>query len=131
MTERPMKARAGGIVVWAVEGRPLERKRKLGACPMTVFAADPTIGWLTVLSIACFLVAAGSGAVALERDGPMARISPELRALYDAYLAAQRRGLPFSSSDPLIPIVDDRVIVDAVASGDVYTLERDLRALGM
>jgi hypothetical protein len=85
---------------------------------------------LAVLSIACFLVVASSGAVALEKDGPMARISPELRALYDAYLAAQRGGIPFSSSDPLIPVVDDRVIVDAVASGDVQPLERDLKALG-
>ena len=61
----------------------------------------------------------------------MAKISPELRALYDAYLAAQRGGGPFSPNDPLIRIVDDRVIVDAVASGDVIALEADLRALGM
>ncbi len=61
----------------------------------------------------------------------MAKISPELLALYDAYLAAQRRGIPFSASDPLVRVVDDRVIVDAVASGNVVDLETDLRALSM
>ena len=61
----------------------------------------------------------------------MAKISPELRALYDAYTAAQRSGTPFSVSDPLISVIDGRVVVDAVASGDVAALERDLVALGM
>jgi hypothetical protein len=86
---------------------------------------------LTVLSIACIVFAAGSGLAAVDNDEPMAKISPELLALYDAYLAAQRRGIPFSTSDPLVRVVDDRVIVDAVASGNVGDLETDLRALGM
>jgi hypothetical protein len=86
---------------------------------------------LTVLSIACIVFAAGSGLAAVDKDEPMAKISPELLALYDAYLAAQRRGIPFSTSDPLVRVVDDRVIVDAVASGNVGDLETDLRALGM
>lgn len=86
---------------------------------------------LTVLSIACWLLAAASGLAAVDKDGPMAKISPELLALYDAYLAAQRRGVPFAASDPLVRIIDDRVIVDAVASGNVAALETDLRALGM
>lgn len=86
---------------------------------------------LTVLSIMWSVLAAGSGLAGLAKDGPMEKISPELLALYDAYLEAQRRGIPFSTSDPLIRIVDDRVIVDATASGNVGDLEADLKALGM
>lgn len=86
---------------------------------------------LTVLLVACFVLAAGTGPAALDKNGAMEKISPELRALYDAYLAAQRRGIPFTVSDPLVRIVDDRVIVDAVASGSVASLETDLRTLGM
>jgi len=86
---------------------------------------------LTALLAACCALVAGSGHADLDKDGAMAKISPELLALYDAYLAAQRRGVPFAASDPLVRIVDDRVIVDAVASGDVTALETDLRALGM
>ena len=87
--------------------------------------------WLTASVVACLVLAGGSGSAAPDKDGPMAKISPELRALYDTYLAAQRGSSPFRASDPLIRIVDDRVIVDAVASGDVVALEADLRALGM
>ena len=83
---------------------------------------------LTALLAACCVLAAGSGHADL---GAMPKISSELFALYDAYLDAQRRGVPFAASDPLVRIVDDRVIVDAVASGDVTALETDLRALGM
>ena len=86
---------------------------------------------LTALLAACCAFAAGSGHADLDKGGAMAKISPELLALYDAYLAAQRRGVPFAASDPLVRIVDVRVIVDAVASGDVAALETDLRALGM
>ena len=87
--------------------------------------------WLTALLVACLVLAGGSGFAAPHKDVPMAKVSPELRALYDAYLAAQRDGSPFRASDPLVRIVDDRVIVDAVASGDVVALEAELRALGM
>ena len=67
-----------------------------------------------VLLVACFVLAAGAGPTALDKNGAMEKISPELLALYDAYLAAQRRGIPFTVSDPLVRIVDNRVIVDAV-----------------
>jgi len=86
---------------------------------------------LTALSVVCFVLTAGTGPAALDKNGPMEKISAELLALYDAYLAAQRLGIPFAASDPLVRIVDDRVIVDAVASGNVAALESDLRALGM
>ena len=37
----------------------------------------------------------------------------------------------FRSKDPLVRVVDDRVVVDAVASGDVNALKSDLISLGM
>ena len=86
---------------------------------------------LTVLLVACSVLATGTGPLALDKDGAMEKISPELLALSDAYLAAQRRGIPFTVNDPLVRVVDDRVIVDAVASGSVAGLETDLRAMGM
>ncbi|MGH7264604.1 MAG: hypothetical protein ACREMB_07085, partial [Candidatus Rokuibacteriota bacterium] len=48
-----------------------------------------------------------------------------------AHVAAQRSGAPVAPADPLVRLVDDRVIVDAVAAGDPGTLQRDLVALGM
>jgi hypothetical protein len=86
---------------------------------------------LTALFVGCFVLAAGTGPVAMDKDGAMEKVSPELLALYETHLAAQRRGVPFATSDPLVRIIDDRVIVDAVASGNVAALERDLNALGM
>ena len=86
---------------------------------------------LVVLLVVCSVLATGGGPLALDKDGAMEKISPELLALYDAYLAAQRRGIPFTVNDPLVRVVDDRVIVDAVASGNGAALETDLRAMGM
>jgi hypothetical protein len=86
---------------------------------------------LTALFVGCFVLAAGTGPVAMDKYGAMEKVSPELLALYETHLAAQRRGVPFATSDPLVRIIDDRVIVDAVASGNVAALERDLSALGM
>src|SRR6185369_11187739 len=86
---------------------------------------------LVVLLVVCSVLATGGGPLALDKDGAMEKISPELLALYDAYLAAQRRGIPFTVNDPLVRVVDDRVIVDAVASGSGAALETDLRAMGM
>jgi len=86
---------------------------------------------LTVLLVACLVLATGTRPMALDKDGAMQKISPELLALYDAYLAAQRRGIPFTVNDPLVRVVDDRVMVDAVASSSVAALETDLSSLGM
>jgi hypothetical protein len=63
----------------------------------------------------------------------MTKIGPELIALYDeysSYIASGKRG-GFKSSSPLVRLVDDRVVIDAVASGDANVLKSDLEALGM
>jgi hypothetical protein len=61
----------------------------------------------------------------------MTKLAPELQALYEAYRVARESGRPVVSPDPAIPIVEDRVIVDAVASGDVGALRRKLVDIGM
>jgi hypothetical protein len=69
--------------------------------------------------------------VSVSESSP--RISPELIALYREYssrLAAQRKE-PFRTSNVLVRIIDGRVLIDAVASGDVNALKADLVALGL
>jgi len=53
-----------------------------------------------------------------------AKVSPELVVLYEDYGNARQR-------NPLLRISEDRVLIDAAASGDVRALESDLVALGM
>jgi hypothetical protein len=65
------------------------------------------------------------------KPGISAKVSPNLLALYRAYEDAHRQGAAFRPSDPLVRVVDDRVIVDAAASGDVGALRADLVGLGM
>ena len=80
--------------------------------------------WLAV--VAAVLILAGNPAKAQTRkDGPMAKVTHSLAALHEQYVAhmAQRRAVSFRSNDPLVRVVDDRVVVDAIASGDVDTLQ--------
>ena len=93
--------------------------------------AERRFARLTLPLVACFVLTAGATLAAAVKDGPLDKISPELLALYDAYVAARPGGGQFKPTDPLVRIVDDRVIVDATASGNVSALETDLKALGM
>jgi hypothetical protein len=63
----------------------------------------------------------------------MSKVAPELAALYDEYSShlASHKATRFRASDPLVQVIDDRVVVDAVASGDASVLKSDLEALGM
>jgi hypothetical protein len=65
--------------------------------------------------------------------GGMSKVAPELAALYNdysSYLASHKAGV-FRSNDPLVRVIDDRVVVDAVASGDVNALKSELMSLRM
>ena len=62
---------------------------------------------------------------------PSAKVGPELRALYEAYGEARQRGVDFHSNNPLLRVVDDRVLIDATAATDTPALEADLVALGL
>ena len=78
----------------------------------------------------CTLSDAQSGGDKNER---ISKVSPELTALYHEYSSyvGSRRAGAFKASSPLVQVVDDRVIVDAVSSSDANVLKTDLQALGM
>ena len=64
----------------------------------------------------------------------MGKVGTELITLYDeysSYLASGKKNGVFKPKNSLIQIIEDRVIVDAVASGDSNVLKADLEALGM
>jgi hypothetical protein len=62
---------------------------------------------------------------------PSAKIGADLLALHESYREARQRGVDFRSDNPLLRVVDDRVVIDATAAGDARALEADLVALGM
>ena len=70
-------------------------------------------------------------AAAPTSDGALAKVGPELRALYEAYRAAQQSGRSLVLPDRTIRIVGDRVIIDAVAADSAAELKLSLVALGM
>ncbi len=63
----------------------------------------------------------------------MAKLTDSLVRLHEQHTAQlqQRSVTPFGYSDPLVTLIDDRVMVDAAASGDVNVLKSDLIYLGM
>jgi hypothetical protein len=67
------------------------------------------------------------------KEGPRAKLSRDLAVLSDEYFSslAQGGGAVFTPSNTLVRVIDGRVVIDAVASGDVHALQADLEALGM
>ena len=63
----------------------------------------------------------------------MAKLTHSLVLLHEQHAAQlrQRSAASFKSNDSLVTLVNDRVVVDAVASGDINVLKSDLVALGM
>jgi hypothetical protein len=85
------------------------------------------IAWLAVGS-ACAARGAASNS---STGGRSAKISADLLALHEAYRSARQSGAEFRPQNPLLRIVDDRVLIDATAADDVQALESDLVGLGM
>jgi hypothetical protein len=85
----------------------------------------------SLLLLAVFLGLGQSVVGAVSSDSAFAKVGPELRALYEAYMGARERGSPFLLPGPPLQIVEDRVVVDAVASDGVEALRGKLVALGM
>ncbi len=83
-----------------------------------------------VSSASCTLTSAQTIGHKTER---MSKVAQELIALYDEYSSylASHNARAFQSANPLVRVIDDRVVVDAVASGDVNALKADLVSLGM
>jgi hypothetical protein len=88
---------------------------------------------LTVFVVSSASCTPTSAQTTEAKVGGMSKVAPELAALYNeysSYLASHKAGV-FRSNDPLVRVIDDRVVVDAVASGDVNALKSDLMSLGM
>jgi hypothetical protein len=68
----------------------------------------------------------------LTKKGPMAKVGA-LARLHTEYTAAVARGnaASFKPSNPLLRVRNGRVVIDAVATGDVNALRTDLEALGL
>ena len=79
------------------------------------------------------ILAHGFALAQTSKDGPMAKLPHSLVALHQQFTTqiTQSGAAPFSSKDPLVRMVEDRVVVDAVASDDVNVLKSELEALGM
>jgi len=62
-----------------------------------------------------------------------AKVGADLVMLSEEYKSyiARGAGATFKPSNPLLRIVDDRVVIDAVAVADTQTLQADLQTLGM
>lgn len=69
-----------------------------------------------------------------HKKGTMAKVSGDLIVLYNEYQSFLQQGVVgqvFKPSNPLLRMIDGRVVIDAVASGDASALQADLEALGM
>jgi hypothetical protein len=88
--------------------------------------------WLLFLAALLFLAESSANAQT-GKDGTLAKLTHSLTALYSRYNGhlAELTTAAFSSDDPLIRLVGDRVVIDAVASGDANVLKSDLESLGM
>jgi hypothetical protein len=86
-----------------------------------------------VAVIALCTVVSGRAWAAAGKEGPVAKMDHALAALYEEQESyrAQGGGAVFESSNPLLRVTEERVVVDAVASGDVHALKAELEALGM
>jgi len=84
-----------------------------------------------VALVVALMLAPSPLVAASPKAGPLARVAPELQALYEAYLDAQKSGTPLAATDPSIRIADGRVTIDAVAASDVADLRADLVGLGL
>ncbi|HEY7555381.1 MAG TPA: hypothetical protein VIH18_11290 [Candidatus Binatia bacterium] len=75
----------------------------------------------------------GGAQTAKDNAGGMAKVAVELRSVYDEYstYVASHQGGVFQPTSRLVRVVDDRVVIDAVAAGDVDVLKSDLESLGM
>jgi hypothetical protein len=84
-----------------------------------------------LVAIAIALVLGCSSAIAAPKHS--SKIDPALIDLHTEHgvYATQQGGSPFTPGDGLIRVVNERVVIDAVADGDVFALQAALTSLGM
>ncbi len=89
--------------------------------------------FISVFVVVLICLASGAAPAQTGKYGPMAKLTQSLvnlpRPIRCPFGATERRIIQLA--DPLIALVDDRVVVDAVASGDVNVLKAELASLGM
>jgi hypothetical protein len=96
-----------------------------------------TIMWLFILFTASLVSSASCTLTSSQTVGDkaetMSKVSQELIALYDEYSSylASHSARAFEPADPLVRVIGNRVVVDAVASVDANVLKADLVSLGM
>jgi hypothetical protein len=79
----------------------------------------------------------GCGATSARQDanqlGTSSKVSEELKRLFYDYSEhlASNRSEAFRPANPLMRVVDQRVVIDAVAAGNSDVLKADLESLGM
>jgi len=71
-----------------------------------------------------------AGSDLAAKNGPMVKIGPELILLFEENRGS-RSAAASASSNPLLAIIGDKVVVDVVAADDGSALESELRGLGM
>jgi subtilisin family serine protease len=86
-----------------------------------------------VVVIALCILVSGRAWAATGKAGLLAKLDHALAVVSEEYFTylAQGGGAAFTPSNSLLRVSEGRVIVDAVASGDVHALQADLEALGM
>ena len=79
------------------------------------------------------ILASGRAWAATGKERLLAKVDHALAVVSDEYFAylAQGGGAAFTPSNSLLRVIAGRVVIDAVASGDVHALQADLEALGM
>ena len=99
---------------------------------------EASFGWISIiLSLSSLVMAMACATTAAqtltEQPDKITKLSQELLALYSEYSAyvASGKGGRFQSANPLVRVHEDRVFVDATASGEAAVLKADLQALGM
>jgi len=88
---------------------------------------------LIYLSLSVALLFGGVALAQSGKDGSMAKLDHSLIGLHEQYAAHIATGsrAPFSTDDPLLNLVEDRVVIDVIADGDAEALKANLEQLGM
>ncbi len=74
--------------------------------------------------------------VEMHKSGPWAQVSGDLADVYNEYQADLQKGgfatlqEAFKPTNRMVPVVDDLIVIDAIADDDPKALLADLEALG-
>jgi hypothetical protein len=83
-----------------------------------------------VWAVLALLVIGGAGLATAADLKPATRMTDDLAALHDHYVAASAARVPLDVTDSLLPVADDLVTIDATATDDPNVLAAHLHALG-